>query len=283
MKAAAEGVRPVSFRARRQERRHRVRRRRLRRGGRRHHARAFANCGQVCLGTERVYVERPIFDKFVAALKEKAEGMKIGRARGRRQQPRSADLQRAPQEGALVLREGARRGREGRHRRRRARDGQASSPKGAWVEPTIWTGLPETATVVREEIFGPCCHIAPFDTEDEAIALANDTHYGLATTVWTQNLARAHRVARQIEVGICWINSWFLRDLRTAFGGAKALGHRPRRRRAFARVLYRAAQCLREALKSEDSREQPRVAPPRSHRRVRNQRARSGAAARRCC
>ena len=95
---------------------------------------------------------------------------------------------------------------------------------GHWVQPTIWTGLPETATVIREEIFGPCCHIAPFDTEEEAIALANNTTYGLATSVWTENIGRAHRMAEAIEVGLCWINSWFLRDLRTPFGGAKGSG-----------------------------------------------------------
>ena len=93
-----------------------------------------------------------------------------------------------------------------------------------WVQPTIWTGLPETATVVREEIFGPCCHISPFDSEDEVINKANATDYGLSTTIWTTNLARAHRVAARIEVGITWINSWFLRDLRTAFGGSKQSG-----------------------------------------------------------
>jgi aminomuconate-semialdehyde/2-hydroxymuconate-6-semialdehyde dehydrogenase len=100
----------------------------------------------------------------------------------------------------------------------------AALAEGHWVQPTIWTGLPETAAVVREEIFGPCVHIAPFDTVDEAIALANHTDYGLATTVWTQNLSTAHRVAREVQVGLCWINSWFLRDLRTAFGGSKASG-----------------------------------------------------------
>src|SRR4030081_1590194 len=61
---------------------------------------------------------------------------------------------------------------------------------GAWIQPTIWTGLPETSSVVREEIFGPCCHIAPFDTEEEAIGLANDTPYGLAATVWTREVGR---------------------------------------------------------------------------------------------
>jgi aminomuconate-semialdehyde/2-hydroxymuconate-6-semialdehyde dehydrogenase len=72
---------------------------------------------------------------------------------------------------------------------------------------------------VKEEIFGPVCHIAPFDTEEEAIAEANDTQYGLAGSVWTSNLKRGHRVAEQLRVGITWVNCWFLRDLRTPFGG----------------------------------------------------------------
>ncbi|MDP3138173.1 MAG: 2-hydroxymuconic semialdehyde dehydrogenase [Burkholderiaceae bacterium] len=184
---------------------------------------AFENCGQVCLGTERVYVQRPIFDKFVAALKAKAEGLKIGPSNeagvnlgplisAEHKQKVLSYFDKARAEGATVV----------------AGGGVPAMPgelgHGHWVQPTIWTGLPETASVVREEVFGPCCHIAPFDTEEEAIALANATDYGLATTVWTQNLGTAHRVARQVEVGICWINSWFLRDLRTAFGGAKGSG-----------------------------------------------------------
>jgi len=96
--------------------------------------------------------------------------------------------------------------------------------QGAWIEPTIWTGLPETSAVVREEIFGPCCHVTPFDTEEEAIRLANDTPYGLAASVHTTHLARAHRVAARMNVGLCWVNSWFLRDLRTPFGGSKQSG-----------------------------------------------------------
>jgi aminomuconate-semialdehyde/2-hydroxymuconate-6-semialdehyde dehydrogenase len=95
---------------------------------------------------------------------------------------------------------------------------------GSWIEPTIWTGLPESSAVVREEIFGPCTHLQPFDTEDEVVALANDTRYGLATSIWTTHLSRAHRMGARIEAGICWINSWFLRDLRTPFGGMKASG-----------------------------------------------------------
>ncbi|HEU0201700.1 MAG TPA: 2-hydroxymuconic semialdehyde dehydrogenase [Burkholderiaceae bacterium] len=184
---------------------------------------AFENSGQVCLGTERVYVERPIFERFVAALKAKTESLKIGApdAPGVGMGPLISAEHRdkvlsyyakAKAEGATVVTGGG------------VPKMQGALAEGHWVEPTIWTGLPESAAVVREEIFGPCCHIAPFDTEEQAIALANATDYGLATTVWTENLSRAHRVARRIEVGICWINSWFLRDLRTAFGGAKASG-----------------------------------------------------------
>jgi aminomuconate-semialdehyde/2-hydroxymuconate-6-semialdehyde dehydrogenase len=100
----------------------------------------------------------------------------------------------------------------------------AALADGAWIEPTIWTGLDDEARVIKEEIFGPCCHIRPFDTEDEVIALTNNNDYGLATAIWTENSGRAIRVAEKIEVGIAWVNSWFLRDLRTAFGGAKQSG-----------------------------------------------------------
>lgn len=184
---------------------------------------AFVNCGQVCLGTERVYVERPIFDQFVNALKAKAEAMIPGHpydkatgigpliSREHREKVLSY-YAKAKAQGARIVTGG----------------GIPPMPEelsgGSWVQPTIWTGLPETADVVREEIFGPCCHIAPFDSEEEVVGLANDTPYGLCTTVWTSNLSRAHRMATQIDVGLCWINSWFLRDLRTPFGGSKQSG-----------------------------------------------------------
>jgi len=183
----------------------------------------FENCGQVCLGTERVYVQRPIFDKFVAALKEKAESLKIGPPNepgvglgplisAEHKEKVMAYYAKARAEGAKVVTGGG------------APDMKGEYAQGHWVQPTIWTGLPESSPIIREEIFGPCCHIAPFDTEEEAIALANDTPYGLATTVWTTDLSTAHRMASAIKVGLCWINSWFLRDLRTAFGGSKASG-----------------------------------------------------------
>jgi aminomuconate-semialdehyde/2-hydroxymuconate-6-semialdehyde dehydrogenase len=92
------------------------------------------------------------------------------------------------------------------------------------VQPTIITGLAEKARCVQEEIFGPVCHVAPFDSEEEAVAMVNDTKYGLAASIWTSNLKRAHRVAPQMNVGITWVNCWFLRDLRTSFGGVGLSG-----------------------------------------------------------
>lgn len=184
---------------------------------------AFENSGQVCLGTERVYVQRPLFNAFVAALKAKAEGLNIGApdapgvnlgpliSIGHRQKVLSY-YELAIADGATVVTGG----------------GVPSMPshlaEGAWIQPTIWTGLPESSSVVREEIFGPCCHIAPFDSEDEVVRLVNATSYGLAASVWTSNLQVAHRMGAALEVGVCWINAWFLRDLRTAFGGAKQSG-----------------------------------------------------------
>lgn len=184
---------------------------------------AFANCGQVCLGTERVYVERSIFDKFVAGLKQKAEALKIGLPQDEdtgmgpmvSSQQREKVLgyyEKAKSLGANVVTGGGSPKMEGDY------------ANGYWVQPTIWTGLPEDSPIIKEEIFGPCCHIQPFDAEDEAIRLANDTVYGLATAIWTQDASRAHRVAEQIDVGISWVNCWFLRDLRTSFGGAKQSG-----------------------------------------------------------
>jgi aminomuconate-semialdehyde/2-hydroxymuconate-6-semialdehyde dehydrogenase len=183
----------------------------------------FANCGQVCLGTERVYVERSLFATFVERLKIGAEKMKAGHPADASTTlgPLISETHRkkvlgyydqAVAEGATVVTGG----------------GTPTMPDvlrgGAWVQPTIWTGLADTATVMREEIFGPCCHISPFDAEDEVVRRANDNAYGLATAIWTTNLARAHRVSAAIEVGIVWVNSWFLRDLRTPFGGAKNSG-----------------------------------------------------------
>ena len=182
----------------------------------------FANTGQVCLCSERVYVERPLFERFVAALAQRARALRLGGpeqvadlgpliSRGHRDKV-LAYYQLARSEGGEMVCGG------GVPSFGDERDG------GAFIEPTIVRGLAENARCVKEEIFGPVCHIAPFDSEDEAIRLANDTRYGLAAAVWTTNLQRAHRVARAMEVGIAWVNDWFLRDLRTPFGGVKLSG-----------------------------------------------------------
>ncbi|WP_417565109.1 2-hydroxymuconic semialdehyde dehydrogenase [Marinobacter sp.] len=184
---------------------------------------AFANCGQVCLGTERVYVERSIFDEFVSRLKTEAEKLRIGPPDDenanfgplvslKHREKVLSYYQKAVDDGATVVTGG----------------GVPEMPEeyagGAWVQPTIWTGLADDSAVVTDEIFGPCCHIRPFDTEEEAVELANSLPYGLASAIWTENVSRAHRVAGQIEAGIIWVNSWFLRDLRTSFGGSKQSG-----------------------------------------------------------
>jgi aminomuconate-semialdehyde/2-hydroxymuconate-6-semialdehyde dehydrogenase len=184
---------------------------------------AFLNTGQVCLCTERIYVERPIFDRFVDALKKKAESLRLG-----------PPLEKSTDLGPLI---------SAQHREKvlsyykLARDEGANTVTGGsvpnfdsaldngfYVEPTIYTGLRESARCVKEEIFGPVCHVAPFDTEEEAVSMANDTRYGLASSIWTTNLKRGHRVGQQMNTGITWVNCWFLRDLRTPFGGVGLSG-----------------------------------------------------------
>jgi aminomuconate-semialdehyde/2-hydroxymuconate-6-semialdehyde dehydrogenase len=183
----------------------------------------FLNTGQVCLCAERVYVERKIFSSFVEALKRKAENLHSGWPTDEKTdvgplisaQHREKVLsyyRLAGEEGATLVTGGG------------VPTFGDNRDQGFYVQPTIYTGLPESARCVKEEIFGPVCHIAPFDSEEEAIAMANDTKYGLAASIWTSNLKRGHRVAQQMRVGITWVNCWFLRDLRTPFGGAGLSG-----------------------------------------------------------
>ncbi|MFB9127574.1 2-hydroxymuconic semialdehyde dehydrogenase [Paraburkholderia dipogonis] len=183
----------------------------------------FENTGQVCLGTERVYVERPLFSKVVKALADVASTMRPGvpgdpdanfgpLISGEHQHKVLSYYLLARDEGATVHCGGG------------VPPMPAHLREGAWIEPTIWTGLPRESRVLTEEIFGPCCHIEPFDSEEEAVRLANATPYGLAASVYTRDVNRAHRVSAKLKVGVVWVNTWFLRDLRTAFGGSGKSG-----------------------------------------------------------
>lgn len=184
---------------------------------------SFTNGGQVCLCTERLYVQRPVFEEFTARLAKAADELRYG-------WPDEAQTGTMPlistEHREKVLGYYALARTEGATVHTGGGVPQFGDPRdgGAYVQPTVLTGLDPHARSNREEIFGPVCHVAPFDDEEEAYALANDSDYGLAATVWTRDLARAHRAGARLDAGLVWVNTWFLRDLRTPFGGVKTSG-----------------------------------------------------------
>ncbi|MGB0686190.1 MAG: aldehyde dehydrogenase family protein, partial [Planctomycetota bacterium] len=176
---------------------------------------AFFNTGQVCLCGSRLLVHRSIHDEVVARLVTEATGgdWTPGETMGSLISAAHRDkvasyVSLAREEGGEVL-----------------CGGEAVGPaEGAYFAPTVVVGLPIDCRTASEEIFGPVVTVHPFDDEAEALAMANRVEYGLAASVWTRDLTRAHRVAAALETGMVWVNTWNKRDFRVPFGGVKQSG-----------------------------------------------------------
>ncbi len=184
---------------------------------------SFSNQGEICLCGSRIFVERPIYEKFKTMFIEETKKLVTGDPLDEKTNMGAivskmhyekilSYIKLAKEEGGKILTGG------------NAIKGSGKNANGYFIEPTIVEGLTYNCRTNMEEIFGPVVTIMPFDTEEEALRYANSTQYGLAATVWTENLSRAHRVAAKIESGIVWINCWLVRDLRTPFGGMKNSG-----------------------------------------------------------
>lgn len=184
---------------------------------------AFMNSGQVCLAGSRILVQRSILNTFVEKFKEAAEALKVGDPQDSKTnmgplvsdehyQKVSSYLEIAKEEGATLVTGG---------KRPELLD---YLKDGYYLEPTIYVQENPRARICQEEIFGPVVTVIPFDTEEEALEIANDTEYGLNAVVWTDNLQRAHRISHHVRAGTIWVNCWFVRDLRAPFGGMKKSG-----------------------------------------------------------
>ncbi len=185
---------------------------------------AFANQGEICLCGSRILVERSIYDTFVERLVAMVSGLRVGPpadpstdvgalVSAAHREKVEGYLKLAVKEGGTIA--------CGGHRPTHL---QAPYSSGFFLHPAVVTGLAPACRTSTEEIFGPVVTVHPFDTEEEAVAIANGVRYGLAGSVWTTNLSRAHRVAQAVESGMIWVNCWLVRDLRVPFGGMKESG-----------------------------------------------------------
>jgi len=184
---------------------------------------AFTNQGEICLCGSRIFIQRDIYEKFREALIIETQRFVVGDplldetrlgalVNEAHMNKVLGYIDLAKEEGGKILIGGTRIHVEGR------------CAGGFFVAPTLIEGLDVLCRVNQEEIFGPVATLIPFDTDEEVIAMANSTAYGLAASVWTTNINRAHRTAHQLESGIVWVNTWLNRDLRTPFGGVKHSG-----------------------------------------------------------
>jgi acyl-CoA reductase-like NAD-dependent aldehyde dehydrogenase len=178
----------------------------------------FVNQGQVCAAGSRILVQRGIAQRFATAMAEAADSVTVGDPRkpGVQMGPvaKKSQFERVNRYIASGLEQGA----------ELLAGGISESERGWFVKPTIFAGATNRMTIAREEIFGPVGTVIEFDTEDEAIALANDSDYGLAATVWTTSLERAHRVAAAVKAGAIGINCWSPLDANLPWGGLKSSG-----------------------------------------------------------
>lgn len=184
---------------------------------------SFGNMGQICLCGSRILLERSAFDHFKKYFVDITQRLTVGDPLDEKNKQGAIVskihfekimhcIATAKEEGGIILCGG------------KAVKLTGRCENGYFIEPTIIEGLDQNCKTNQEEIFGPVVTIQPFDTEEEAIALANATNYGLAATIWTQDISKANRVASQVQAGIIWVNCWLVRDLRTPFGGMKNSG-----------------------------------------------------------
>ncbi|MGH8397153.1 MAG: aldehyde dehydrogenase [Gammaproteobacteria bacterium] len=184
---------------------------------------AFSNQGEICLCGSRVFIERGIYDRFRNAFVKRVRSLRQGDPMDEQTEQGAVvsepHLQKilgyielAKKEGGTIICGGQRANLDGR------------CANGWFVEPTVIEGLSPDCRTNQEEIFGPVVTLIPFDTEDQAIAYANGTPYGLAASLWSRDVSRCHRVAARLEAGLIWVNCWMLRDLRVPMGGVKQSG-----------------------------------------------------------